>query len=84
MPTIQGSVSIKYEEDFIMNEIREMLNKVADECEVQGIPLLAAFGLDIISVVEFAPDCTPERIKKARVTLVNTTMQARRQLEIQA
>lgn len=67
-----------------MEKIREMIEAVADECMVRGIPLLAAFGLDRISVVEYAPDNTPERIKKARTTLVNTTMQARRSLEIEA
>lgn len=67
-----------------MKEIREMVGKVADLCEQKGIPFLAAFGNDKISIVEFAPDSTPERIKKARTTLVTTTMQARRQLEIQA
>jgi hypothetical protein len=50
--------------------------RVGDE---KGNPIKA-----IISVVEYAPDCTPERIKKARVTLVNTTAQVRRQMEIQA
>lgn len=67
-----------------MKEIREKLNEVADLCEAKGIPLLAAFGQDIISIVEYAPDCTPERIRKARTTLVNTTQQARRQIEILA
>lgn len=67
-----------------MEKIHEMVNQIAEECEKQGIPFLAAFGLDKISIYEFAPDNTPERIKKARITLVNTTMQARRQIEIQA
>lgn len=67
-----------------MKEVREKINEVAEMCERKGIPFLAAFGLDRISVVEFAPDNTPERIKKARTTLVNVTMQARRQLEIEA
>lgn len=67
-----------------MEKIREMMNKIADECETRGIPCLMAFGLDKINVVEFAPDNTPERLLKARTTLVNTTRQARRQIEIEA
>ena len=67
-----------------MKEIRDMVNKIADLCEQKNVPFLAAFGTDKIAVVEYAPDDTPERIKKARTTLVNTTMTARRQLEIQA
>jgi hypothetical protein len=67
-----------------MEKIREKLNEVADLCEQKGIPFLACFGTDRISVVEYAPDNTPERIKKARTTLVTTTMQARRSIEIQA
>ena len=67
-----------------MEEIRKVANGLADLAEKKGIPFLAAWGADRISVVEFAPDNTPERIKKARTTLVTTTMQARRQLEIQA
>lgn len=67
-----------------MKEIREMVNKVADLCEQKNIPFLAAFGTDKIAIVEYAPDDTPERIKKARTTLVNTTMQKRRQIEIDA
>lgn len=67
-----------------MEKIHELVNQVAEECEQRGIPFLAAFGLDKIAIYEYAPNNTPERIKKARTTLVNTTMQARRQLEIQA
>lgn len=67
-----------------MEKINEMVNKVIDECEKQGIPFLAAFGLEKIAILEYAPDNTPERIKKARTTLISTTMQARRQIEILA
>ncbi len=67
-----------------MEEIKKMVDEVVLECEEKGIPFLAAFGLDKISIYEFAPDNTPERLKNARITLVNTTMQARRKLEIQA
>ena len=67
-----------------MEKIQELINQAADLCERQGVPFLCAYGKDKIKVVEFAPDDTPERIKKARTTLVNVTLQARRQLEIQA
>lgn len=67
-----------------MEKIHELVNQITEECEKKGIPFLAAFGLDKIAVYEFAPDNTPERIRKARTTLVNVTLQARRQLEIQA
>jgi hypothetical protein len=67
-----------------VKEIREKLNEVCDLCEARNIPLLAAFGQDIISVVEYAPDNTPERIRKARTTLLNTVAQARRSIEIMA
>jgi hypothetical protein len=67
-----------------MKEIREKLNEICDLCEAKGVPFLAAVGMDIISVVEYAPDCTPERIRKARTTLLNTVAQARRSIEIQA
>jgi hypothetical protein len=67
-----------------MEKIHKMIDEVASECEKQGIPFLAAFGTDKISIYEYAPDNTPERIKKARTTLVTTTIQARRKLEIQA
>lgn len=67
-----------------MEKLNEMVNKILDECEKQNIPFLCAFGIEKISVYEYAPDNTPERITKARTTLVNTTKQARRQIEIQA
>lgn len=67
-----------------MEKIHEMVNKITEECERQGIPFLACFGLDKIAVYEYAPDNTPERIRKTRTTLLNVTSQARRQLEIQA
>lgn len=67
-----------------MEKIHEMVNKIAEECEQKGIPFLAAFGLDKIAIYEYAPDNTPERLKKARTTLITTTIQARRKLEIQA
>lgn len=67
-----------------MEKIHKMVDEIATECEKQGIPFLAAFGKDKIAVYEYAPDDTPERIKKARTTLVTVTLQARRQLEIQA
>lgn len=67
-----------------MEKIKKMVDEVVQECEEKGIPFLAAFGLDRISIYEYAPDATPERIKKARITLVNTTAQARRKLEIEA
>lgn len=67
-----------------MEKIKKMVDEVVQECEEKGIPFLAAFGLDKISIYEFAPDNTPERLKKARITLVTTTIQARRKLEIQA
>lgn len=67
-----------------MDEIKELANKLADLCEQRKIPLLCAWGTDKISIVEFAPDSTPERLIKTRATLVNTTKQARRSLEIQA
>lgn len=67
-----------------MEKINEMVSKAIDECEKKGIPFLAAFGIEEISILEYAPESTPERIKKARTTLINTTMQARRQIQIKA
>ena len=67
-----------------MEKIHELMSKLVDECEKQNVPLLAAFGRDKISVYEFAPDDTPERLVKTRQTLINTVKQARRSLEIQA
>lgn len=67
-----------------MEKIHEMMVKLVDECEKQNIPLLEGFGRDKISIYEFAPDDTPERLIKARTTLVSTVKQARRVLEIQA
>ena len=68
-----------------MEKINEIVNKLLDECEAKNIPILLAYGTDKISVFEFAPDdVTPERIRKARTTLVTTVKQARRVLEIQA
>lgn len=67
-----------------MEKIQKLANELADVCEKEGCPLLACFGTDRISIVEYAPDTTPERIRKARVTLVNTVAQARRSIEIQA
>jgi hypothetical protein len=67
-----------------MGKIHTMMDEIVSECERQNIPFLGAFGLDKIAIYEYAPDNTPERIRKARITLVTTTAQARRQLEIQA
>ena len=67
-----------------MEKIHELISKLVDECEKQNVPLLAAFGREKIAVYEYAPDDTPERILKARTTLVTTVKQARRVLEIQA
>ena len=67
-----------------MEKLNELVNKLLDECEAKGIPILLAYGTDKIIVHEFAPDNTPERLLKARTTLISTVKQARRQLEIQA
>ena len=67
-----------------MESIQKLANQLADECEKMGVPMLLGFGTDKIIVVEYAPDNTPERLTKARSTLINTTRQARRQMEIQA
>jgi hypothetical protein len=77
------AVSIKFLGGIIMEKIREMIDNVAAECERQGIPFLAAFGLDKISACEFAPENTPELLKKTRTVLFNSTTRARRQLEIE-
>ena len=55
-----------------MEKLNDLINKLLDECEAKGIPILLAYGTDKISVFEFAPDCTPERLLKARTTLVTT------------
>jgi hypothetical protein len=67
-----------------MEKVKEMLNQVVNECEKEGIPFLAACGLDKIFICEYAPDNTPIRLVKARTTLLNTTAQVKRQIEIEA
>ncbi|MBP2652650.1 MAG: hypothetical protein H6Q73_219 [Firmicutes bacterium] len=66
-----------------MEKIRELLNEAAQVCEESGIPFLAAYGIDKISVVEFTPPGTPERLKKTKVTLMMGAKQVRRNVEIQ-
>lgn len=66
-----------------MEKIREMAAALADECEAQGVPLLVAYGADHISGEEYAPEHTPELLKKARAVLFNSTTRARRRLEIE-
>jgi hypothetical protein len=66
-----------------MEEIREKVNQITKECEAKGIPCLVAMGLDKVSVAEYAPDNTPEIMKRARAVLFNSTNRARRTMEIE-
>lgn len=65
-----------------MEKIRELAKNLADECERQNVPLLVAYGADHVSGEEYAPEHTPELLKKARAVLFNSTARARRRLEI--
>lgn len=67
-----------------MEQIKKMAREFAALCEKENVPLLCAFGTDKIYIEEYAPDTTPERILKARTTLITTVKQARRTLEIEA
>lgn len=67
-----------------MDKIHELADQLAAECEARGVPMLVAYGVDHISGQEYAPENTPEILKKARAVLFNSTTRARRKLEIEA
>jgi hypothetical protein len=70
------------EEERRVEKIREMADALADECEVQGIPCVVAYGLDRVVVTEYAPDNTPDVIKRAHDVLFNSTKRVRRSMEV--
>lgn len=66
----------------------EQLNTLLDEaikvCESEGIPFVAAYGLDVINVADFQPASTPDRLKRTFNALMSGVKQTKRRVEIQA
>ena len=66
-----------------MEKIKEMVNKLLDECQKEKVSVMVAYGKDKASLGEWGTqvDSTPDRIKRARTAFVSAPSAARGHME---